>query len=422
MNISFREDYRNRGWHNFEENLTQPRHRWYPFKEGFSNQLVSEALNQAARGKRHRLKVIDPFAGSGTTPLTAAILGHDAIAIEVNPFCAFTSTVKCRRNFRTNYLIEAAKRFTRLGGQKARSPLEGISTFTESEGNEKWLFNLSVIRAFTAVWNTISVDCEADSAALKLAAIRAVMKCCNAKKDGKCLRYYEDWKERDYDEADFQRSFLNCVGQMQRDIDLAPIRGDHRIKIQKGDSRCQLANLESRSCDLMVTSPPYLNSFDYSDVYRPELFLGGFVSSNEALRNIRLKTVRSHLQVDWEGETNIENPMIETVVKALRRKRTLWNNRIPSMVEAYFHDMDGILQEAARILKPAAEAWIVVSTSAYKGVQIPVDLILADLASKHSFQLKGIYVLRSLRVAGQQQSCFEHDGLPLRESLLILKR
>lgn len=77
---------------------------------------------------------------------------------------------------------------------------------------------------------------------------------------------------------------------------------------------------------------------------------------------------------------------------------------------------------AARVLKPEAEAWIVVSTSAYAGIQIPVDLILADLGAMTGFELKGVYVLRSLRAAGQQQRKFGTAGLPLRESLIILKR
>ena len=92
------------------------------------------------------------------------------------------------------------------------------------------------------------------------------------------------------------------------------------------------------------------------------------------------------------------------------------------MVEAYFHDMNRVLKEAYRVLKTGGEAWLVVSTSAYGGVHIPVDLILADLGVKLGFELDGVYVLRSLRAAGQQQSSFGKVGLPLRESLIVLRR
>ncbi len=420
----FKHDYIDRGWHNFEENLNQPRHCWYPFKEGFSNQLVAEAVRQNAVGKNQPLVVVDPFGGSGTTALTAALLGHDSFSIEVNPFCSFTTKVKCLtggwndRNFRSyaTEIIQKAKK------QDTPSPLENKSTFTEREGNDKWLFNKPVLRAFSATWETIITKQSSYTPAFKLAAMRAVMNLCNAKKDGKCLRYLKEWQFLNYGDNDFFEQFTNITTRMLNDVKIAPIDRQRKITVVAGDSRSKLATIEERSCDLLVTSPPYLNSFDYSDIYRPELFLGGFVDSNEELRDIRLKTVRSHVQVKWGGETAVNNPMVQTTVNVLKTKRKFWNKKIPIMVEAYFYDMHSVLKDAARILKAGAEAWIVVSTSAYKGVHIPVDLILADLSAEFGFRLNGIYVLRALRAAGQQQHRFDNPGLPLRESLIILKR
>src|SRR5437870_1385468 len=88
-------DHQARNWrlHNFEESLTQPRHRWYPFKEGFSPVLVRHAISSITT--KTPLRILDPFSGSGTTPLTAGLMGHNALAIEVNPFCAFITSVKC---------------------------------------------------------------------------------------------------------------------------------------------------------------------------------------------------------------------------------------------------------------------------------------------------------------------------------------
>lgn len=424
MNISFKEEYKNRGWHNFEENLSQPRHRWYPFKEGFSNQLVTEAIRQSTRLKKKTIRVLDPFGGSGTTPLAAALNGHDSITFEVNPFCAFTAKVKClpgkwnEKSFRN--IVKKVLTKSRL--RDTPSPLEIVSTFTDGDDRSKWLFNRPVLRAFQSMWDVIEESADGYAAPLKLAAIRSAMNCCNAKKDGKCLRYYEDWKETNYKQQDFYFNFSSFVNRMLRDIDIAPIRRDRKVEILRGDARLKLCEVEDASCDLFVTSPPYLNSFDYSDIYRPELFLGQFVKSNEELRTIRLETVRSHVQVDWGGETATDNPMVSVAVSALRKGGILWNKKIPTMVEAYFYDMRRVIAEAARILKPGAEAWIVVSTSAYNGIQIPVDLILADLGCAQGFTLNGIYVLRALRAAGQQQSSFKHNGLPLRESLIILKR
>jgi len=416
--------FHERGLHNFQDNLTQPRHRWYPFKEGFSSELVDQAMSAVLERDDRKLKILDPFCGSGTTPVTAALKGHETHAIEVNPFCAFTARVKClpgkwRERPFLNHLDTL---LVKAKGDLRETVLESQSTFSEGRVQEKWLFNRSVLRAFDAVWRNAPVTGNGYAPAYKLAAMRAAMECCNARKDGKALRYLKDWKKQAFTADLFFEKFRAAAIQFKEDTTLARIAPETRLAICKGDARKVLADLPIASFDLMVTSPPYLNSFDYSDVYRPELFLGGFVRDNLELRRIRLRTLRSHIQVKWGGETTVKSVLLQEPLEKLRASDSLWNSRLPEMVEAYFHDMRRVLHESARLLKPKAEAWIVVSTSAYAGVHIPVDLILADLAGQVGFQLKGVYALRALRAAGQQQKHFATDGLALRESLIVLTR
>ncbi len=424
MNLLTDIRYHEQGLHNFSDNLNQPRHRWYPFKEGFSAELVSKAIGSITLSGKDGYRILDPFSGSGTTPLSAILDGHTAHAVEVNPFCAFTARVKCTTvTPRASTFWKQLEPLCVLGGKgKARSPLEGLSTFTETKGSEKWLFNKPVLRAYHSVSTELHKIAGSFKPAFQLAAIRAVMDCCNAKKDGKALRYHRDWAVRNYTADDFVRCFrANCI-QFREDSEMAPIKDGGMAIIRSGDSRKVLHKLPAKSFHLFVTSPPYLNSFDYSDVYRPELFLGGYVSSNEELRRLRLRTLRSHVQVDWGGKTEVESSLLKGPLAELRESKTLWSAKLPAMVEAYFHDMNRILKEARRVLKTGAEAWLVVSTSAYGGVHIPVDLIFADLGVRLGFELDGIYVLRSLRAAGQQQKSFGETGLPLRESLIVLRR
>ena len=77
-----------------------------------------------------------------------------------------------------------------------KSPLEGVSTFTGSGENGKWLFNLDVLRAYEALYQHISLSEYKDF--FLLALITSAMQCCNAKKDGKCLRYLELDEAMDY--------------------------------------------------------------------------------------------------------------------------------------------------------------------------------------------------------------------------------
>jgi hypothetical protein len=268
----------------------------------------------------------------------------------------------------------------------------------------------------------IERDSPAYRGAFVLAAIVAAFDCANVKRDGKGLRYVRDWRERGYSGADLVSEFEKHALMMISDAEEAPIQSGNRASIINADSRKVVTELEDRSFDLVLTSPPYLNSADYSDIYRPELFLGGFVKSNKELAILRLKTIRSHVQVTWPGQTSVRCDLLSPILQRLKDADGLWNSRIPLMVEAYFDDLNQVVRATAPKLKQRGQMWMVVSTSAYGGVHIPVDLIIAELASDAGFAVEGIHRLRDLRSSGQQWKRLNTKRPPLRESLIMLTK
>jgi hypothetical protein len=94
------------------------------------------------------------------------------------------------------------------------------------------------------------------------------------------------------------------------------------------------------------------------------------------------------------------------------------------MVASYFVDMAVVLSQLYRLVRRGGKAWIIISTSAYAGIEIPVDLILADIAQRAGWQLDAVDTLRNLRGSGHYYLNHLPPGasLPLRESLLRLHR
>ena len=406
---------------NFTNNMERPRHRWYDFKEGFSSSLVDRAIKETSKDyDLADFTVLDPFSGSGTSPLAALQNNCNAIGFEVNPFMSFVSATKCAKlNNTSECYRNELKWIMEQNPTQMESPLEGNSTFTFSEGINKWLFNKDVIRAYEALYTHISK--VEDSDFFKLALMAAVMQCCNAKKDGKCLRYLKEWKKLNFSERILRESFYKRALTMINDIEVNPLLEKDRI-ILNGDTRSLFRQREDESINLVIFSPPYLNSFDYSDIYRPELFLGKFISNNNDLMKLRKKTLRSHVQCKWKTNEKSDSVWVKNIVAKLDdRKERLWNIRIPQMVSSYFYDMEIVLKESYRVAKKNAQLWFVVSTSAYAGVEIPVDLILADIASKQGWNLVSVNALRKLRTSSQ---CFDDDlkRVKLRESLIICRK
>lgn len=412
--------YRDRDLSTFGPNRDRPRHRWFEFKEGFSEELVEEACKDLGQGKQ-KLSILDPFSGSGTTLVTAGRLGHNCTGLELNPFLAFAARAKCSRgNWRKRSFTKNLAAVLKSSTIERKSPLEGTSTFTERAGARQWLFNLSVLRGFSSLDQGLS-HAPHYKQPLRLGLFSSLMECCNAKRDGKCLRYRPDWQSFGFSSTELRDIFELNAWKIFEDLSSEPF--STRLALVEGDSRQFLKSLKANSFDLAVTSPPYLNSFDYSDVYRPELFVGGFVRSNEQLRRIRLRTIRSHVQASWKPELTVATPLLNPILKSLGECPDLWSKGIPNMVQAYFADMQTVFSELKRTIKPNGKAWVVVATSAYAGIHIPTDLLLADTASRLGWNLEGVYVLRQTRAAGQQWHIIKSkSNQPLRESLVVLKR
>lgn len=406
------------------DSVDLPRHRWYFFKEGFSPAIVNAAIDDSECDSEDL--IVDPFSGSGTTPLCAAMRGHRFFGIEVNPFLQFVAQVKLDHS--KSSIFEKYLDAARMGVERGRkSDLEKFSTFSElapaAKKRNKWLFNSAVLRAFAGAQHAIANGRSPARRLVHLCLLGAALDSANAKKDGKCLRYKKNWKELNLGKNDFLSHFENRASIIHQDIvQSSDIPGYGRIVL--GDARRLQMRKQFRLC---VTSPPYLNSFDYTDVYRPELFLGGFVGSMSELRAIRQRTIRSHVQTSWEDpKTDSFGQNYAKAISLLRNyEGKLWDRRIIKMIQAYFEDMGAVLSSLRRAADKRGSVWMVVSTSAYMGFEIPVDLIIADIAATKGWYLREINVLRHLRrVSGQQwkslSSRRDHKGPFLRESVIVL--
>lgn len=404
----------NKGTSNAGDTRDLARHRWYFYKEGFSPALVNKAIEESDISENDF--VLDPFNGSGTVTLTAALKGINSFGFEVNPFTSFLSQVKAinftEKNFRK------VSDLVMLNSEKgAVSHLENYSTFTKNnhKGKNKWLFNKDVLDSFAGGYNNLGSTSKSSKLA-KLALVSAIMKNSNAKKDGKCLRYKSNWESLNYNKNSFLESLENNLNIIEKDlenkIETKPI-------IKTGDSRKLIKKLDTKF-KLCITSPPYLNTFDYTDIYRPELFLSGFINSSEELRKLRYETVRSHVQVNWDKpKINDFGIHFNNVFKKISDKKDLlMHKNIPDMISAYFEDMQGIFMDLKQKADKGASLWFVVSTSAYANEHIPVDLILADIATKVGWKLKEIGVLREIL---KRKTKYSPDVNRLRESVIILK-
>lgn len=394
--------------------ISLPRFRWYGYKEGFSSILVEKAIS--VLGVRGNDYILDPFNGSGTVTLTAALNNIKAVGIEVNPFAAFMAEVKMENDSTGEFSNMIAPVLTNACPE-IYSPLNVFSTFSEKTGKDKWLFNSDVLNAFESSWQYVATFSEPIRKLMQLSLIGAAMDNCNASKDGKCLKYKKDWKSRGFNSVTFVKSLEKRLINCKEDLKSTPIK--NKAIIINSDSREEIKKLPEQY-KLCVTSPPYLNSFDYTDIYRPELFLGKFISSNQELMELRFKTIRSHVEIVLpKPQHDSFGKIYNNIFSQICNSNDVWSKQIPIMIQSYFEDMENVLVDLYDKAQKGGELWMVVANSVYVGIEIPVDLILAEIGTNRNWKLKRIEVLRYIN---RRKTKYNASIDKVRESLIILQK
>src|SRR5216683_6226430 len=227
--------YATLGLWNVSSNADLPRHRWFDFKEGFSERLVREAVGDLT-GERRRARILDPFAGSGTTLVAAGRMGLECDGIEVNPFLQSAAKAKCVSDGWSKVgFFQTLDRLLKATPAEIPSALEGKSTFSEGPRNEKWLFNRSVLRGYAALSASLDVSRNFQRP-LRLALMASLMDNCNAKRDGKCLRYKSDWQKCGLNSEDLRESFVARAKVIFADVSSERFRASG-LRMRRGDSR-----------------------------------------------------------------------------------------------------------------------------------------------------------------------------------------
>jgi len=154
--------------------------------------------------------------------------------------------------------------------------------------------------------------------------------------------------------------------------------------------------------DVIITSPPYLNRYDYSRIYGLELSLA-FVEDFAGLKAIRHSLLRSHIESRPAPTDEVNHPALLEVLSNLDGKK-LNNPRIPVMIKGYFEDMNLVLRELYKACRPGAKIALVVGNVRFEGELISVDLLLSELASNVGFGVDKVIITR------YKGNSWEHRG------------
>jgi DNA modification methylase len=399
----------------FQANKTVPFYRWYKYKEGFSAHLVEYYIRK--HGIDSTKKLLDPFAGSGATLFCASDFGIMALGIELLPI---GQHIIKARNLLNNFskddmekliLWKKMKPWIEHQGEVAFNVLKITDGAYSPENN-------SFIKKYLSCMQRENENVQT---VLLLALFCILESISFTRKDGQYLR----WDHRSgrclgafpFNKGEikhFNDAINEKLGEIIQDVigenDLfssvkLPFKRGH-LSVVGGSCLKELPLIENNSIDLVITSPPYCNRYDYTRTYALELALLGV--DEKKLTELRQEMLSCTVENKEKDLLNI-NPawvfplsicksheLLQQILEYLYAKKenkTINNNGIPRMVKSYFYEMACVIFELYRVLAPGGEVVMVNDNVRYAGASISVDLILSDIAVKTGFSIKEISIL-----------------------------
>lgn len=410
----------------FINNMSLPIHRWYRYSAGFSAEWVETVLKKflEQNPNMQELNVFDPFAGSGTSLVASDKVGVNSIGIESHPLVYKIAKSKLNWDVDpdafielSNNILEEAKN---VEGDTSGYPDLIYKCYPEEIHLQLDQLKKSIIqnnedtREFELVW---------------LAFISILRSCSPAGTAN--WQYVLPNKKK----AKFLQPFDAFTDKIQVMVsDIREMQG-----YEESQSLAQLYKEDARECpsvpngwaDLVITSPPYANNYDYADATRLEMsFLGEINRWGDLQDTVRKYLIRSctqHVSKDRLNtydyvEQEILNPIHEellTVCKELEAERENHGGKknYHTMIATYFFDMANVFLELRRVTKENATICFVIGDSAPYGVYVPVDRWLGELALSAGFTS---YEFEQTRVRNDKWKNRKHE-VPLKEGRLWIR-
>lgn len=393
-----------------------PFQTWKHFKEAFAPELVARAVSESSLDVR---KCIDPFGGSGTTALACQFLGVEPVTMEVNPYLSDLIEAKLATYDGAMLTRDLGQIIRVVRGGRQDHDLSWLPpTFVAPGVNGRWLFEEAVAQRIESYRLAISELVTP----LHQMFFRAILggflvEVSNVLISGKGRRYRQNWQSRRQTSEIVDQQFLERTQRALYEIARYSSRPVTSYTLIRGDCRETISR--SPKVDLAVFSPPYPNSFDYTDVYNVELWMLGYLRDSASNRTLRQSTLASHVQIQRAFEPRPSgSKALDSVSGQLHEiQSTLWSRWIPNMVDGYFADMTKVMRALGSCLNSNGEAWAVVGDSLYANVHIPVAEILSELAPACGFETIRVEAFRSMRSSAQQGGREE-----LAESLVVFRK
>ena len=377
---------------------------YYPAK--FIPHVVRYAINAFTKEGDW---VIDPFAGSGTVGLEAYLCKRNAVLLDLNPLLNHIIPLKIylgKERLNEGYLCH---KLARLGQTPHR--------FIPEWSNLTYWYPPEMLETLSKYWGFIK-SCEQtpysqiiESALLKVSkhfsyAEHRTPKLFRSKRK---LSYIEDLLKTDWQETLRTQVCKLSLKTLRNLNDFVTATHQHQNRVECTGGIDSSYHQVTRECDVLITSPPYLQAQEYIRTTKMELFWLGYAEA-EIQKLARLEIPYR------KADRIIQTKTLAEIRAALTR------NDLIDLLNSYFCHTLNALENSMNSLKPNATAAIFVGNPLIDGIKVEIWRILMEYFTERGFVFEKVYEdrIKTRQLFGARKNK-NPDGMKS-EFLLILRK
>lgn len=353
-------------------------HSYHRYPAKFIPNIVEELLRKYT--KENEL-VLDPFGGCGTTLVESKKMGRRSIGYDINPVAKFITEVKTTPI--DPGLLE--KEFAKLIKRIEKAPPKAVKRHLNNPRIAYWFSEKSIKELDSIYYETRKI---------KNSDIRKFFLCAfshNLKNASRWLmKSIKPTIDKEKKITSIKSNFIKHAKSMvKKNLEFNNyLKGSGFLNV---NSKVLIHNstnnfpLEGNSIDLIVTSPPYVTSYEYADLH--QLTLLWFDGNNKDFK-------------DWKKISNNLNEFRKGFIGTSYKERqkglfgsdtatsiienlTNADKSLSNHVSNYFIDMYKSFEAMYKVLKPGRYASIVIGNTQLKGV----DILNAEVAAEQMINI-----------------------------------
>ena len=323
--------------------------------------------------------VLDPFSGSGTTLLEASLIGVKSLGAEIDEIAKLITKVKSTKLSEVE-IKDIKQRVSEILAKMKSGDYDKKEVLLPNINNLEHWFREDILNDLGFLYYSILQIKNLNEKNFLLICMASIIKKVSNADDISPKPYVSNNIVKD--PPPVGQTFLDVVNRYIQDVKELSDKDLASIHIEGNATDI---HAEDCSIDLAITSPPYINAFDYVRTLRLENLWLQMATEDELREKKKLYLGTESIKVREERE-KLDILQESTLLKEYFDNIIEVDEKRALILKRFFEDMKCNLEEVYRVLKQDGHYVIVIGNSSIRKVDIESWKILKDLAVNVGFK------------------------------------